>query len=631
MSERRTGGSRESAAPGRAGRMGERFDSSLHAWDHLAEVEDRSELSREWLSLLVAMIQGVRLGLVLLREEGGEGFLPAAVWPEGARGVDKLALVAHEALKEGEAVFRDGGEVQPGGCARVAQPLVTNGRAWGVVVLEVEPRSDERLRGVVRGLQASSGWLRRLDPFQEVTPGSPSDAGARVVLSSIAVLAEEEGLQAAALGLAIRLEQALACERVSVGMMRKGHVRVMAVSSNPDLAQEALLMRFIEGAMEEACDQDTTVQHPVPEGAPFMVTIAHRAHARAHGHGTILSAPLERNGELVGAITLERREGRAFSEEEVLTVDAIAALAGPQLELARRDEASMGAKLGGRVRSATRSLLGPRKRRQGLVLVALLVGLIFAALKQTDHRVTSDVYLEAQRQLLLATPVRGYVLEAPARAGDVVKKGQLLYRLDGTDLRLERDRLVGEEAQARKRHLKAMASGVSADVRILAAQLAQVRAEVELAEELLGRVSVYAPMDGVVVSGDLSQSIGSPLDRGQVVYSIAPLDDFRVVFQVSDADIDECAVGQHGHIVLSAMPEREWEVRLERVTPVSISEEGRPHFRVEASLLGGTPRGVLRPGMEGVGKVDVGRRSLLWTWTHSVVDRFRLFWWRWTP
>ena len=79
MSERRTGGSRGSAAPGRAGRMGERFDSSLHAWDHLAEVEDRSELSRECLSLLVAMIQGVRLGLVLLREEGGEGFLPAAV------------------------------------------------------------------------------------------------------------------------------------------------------------------------------------------------------------------------------------------------------------------------------------------------------------------------------------------------------------------------------------------------------------------------------------------------------------------------------------------------------------------------------------------------------------------------
>ena len=81
--------------------MGERFDSSLHAWDHLAEVEDRSELSREWLSLVVAMIRGVRLGLVLLREEGGEGSLPADVWPEAARGVDKLALVAHEALKEG--------------------------------------------------------------------------------------------------------------------------------------------------------------------------------------------------------------------------------------------------------------------------------------------------------------------------------------------------------------------------------------------------------------------------------------------------------------------------------------------------------------------------------------------------
>jgi hypothetical protein len=121
------------------------------------------------------------------------------------------------------------------------------------------------------------------------------------------------------------------------------------------------------------------------------------------------------------------------------------------------------------------------------------------------------------------------------------------------------------------------------------------------------------------------------LERGEIVYAIAPLDDFRVVLQVEDSDIDECSVGQQATIVLTALPDRELQATVEKVTPVSVSEEGITYFRVEASLGGDLPREILRPGMEGVGKVSVGKRSLLWTWTRSTVDWFRLFWWKWTP
>jgi multidrug resistance efflux pump len=256
---------------------------------------------------------------------------------------------------------------------------------------------------------------------------------------------------------------------------------------------------------------------------------------------------------------------------------------------------------------------------------------MFVGFWKTDYRVTSDVYLEPQQQLLLASPFQGYVLEAPARAGDLVAKGDLLYRLDETALALDKERLKGEEAQIEKRQLQAMAVGSSAEVRIIAGQLEQVRAQIELATEQLSRARVYAPMNGVIVSGDLTQSIGAPLERGEVVYTIAPIGDFRVVLQVSDADIDEFAVGQEGVIVLTAMPDKAFDARIEKMTPVSVSAEGMTYFRVEAAFLDGVPRELLRPGMEGVGKVSVGRRSILWTWTHRTVDWFRLFWWRWTP
>ncbi|MCH2102677.1 MAG: efflux RND transporter periplasmic adaptor subunit [Planctomycetes bacterium] len=413
--------------------------------------------------------------------------------------------------------------------------------------------------------------------------------------------------------------------------MKRRRVTAVAVSTSPQFVQKTNLVRSIESAMEEACDQETTVQHPVPEDAPFVATIAHRSHARAYGHRSILSVPFDRSGEIVGAITLERPEGHPFTETEVLAVEAVAALAGPQLDLAMREDRWIGAKVKESAVTNLRSLFGPRRRALRAILAVLIGGITFTALWQTDYRVSSDVYLEPQQQFLVSTPIQGYVLDAPVRAGDLVKEGDLLYQLDDKELRLDRDRLLGEESQASKRHLQALAGGSSADVRILAAQLEQLRAQIELAEEQLSRVRILSPMDGVVVSGDLSQSIGAPLERGEIVYTVAPLEDFRVVLQVEDADIDECAVGQSATIVLASSPSQELAARVDKITPVSISEEGITYFRVEASLEAGDLAAFLRPGMEGVGKISVGERSLLWTWAHSTVDWFRLFWWKWTP
>ena len=62
---------------------------------------------------------------------------------------------------------------------------------------------------------------------------------------------------------------------------------------------------------------------------------------------------------------------------------------------------------------------------------------------------------------------------------------------------------------------------------------------------------------------------------------------------------------------------------------MATAEDGRNFFRVEARLEGPTP--ALRPGMEGVAKIEVGERRLIWIWTHSLVDWLRLWIWNWLP
>ena len=76
------------------------------------------------------------------------------------------------------------------------------------------------------------------------------------------------------------------------------------------------------------------------------------------------------------------------------------------------------------------------------------------------------------------------------------------------------------------------------------------------------------------------------------------------------------------------LPDRRLPFHIERITPISTQAEGRNLFTVEAQL-DDTPD-LLRPGMDGVGKIDIGERRLIWIWTHRLTDWLRLWAWSWS-
>ena len=59
---------------------------------------------------------------------------------------------------------------------------------------------------------------------------------------------------------------------------------------------------------------------------------------------------------------------------------------------------------------------------------------------------------------------------------------------------------------------------------VFAAQINQAEAQLALAEEKLARATLVAPFDGIVVSGDLSQQLGTPVEQGKLLFEIAPLE-----------------------------------------------------------------------------------------------------------
>jgi hypothetical protein len=131
------------------------------------------------------------------------------------------------------------------------------------------------------------------------------------------------------------------------------------------------------------------------------------------------------------------------------------------------------------------------------------------------------------------------------------------------------------------------------------------------------------------VSGDLSQQLGAPVERGAVLFEIAPLSEFRLVLKADERDIAHLQPGQRGTLLLAAFPDAPLGFEVTQITPVSTPRDGRNYFRVEAKLDRTDPR--MRPNMEGVGKVDIDRRRYLWIWTRQAVDALRLLAWSWLP
>jgi len=148
-------------------------------------------------------------------------------------------------------------------------------------------------------------------------------------------------------------------------------------------------------------------------------------------------------------------------------------------------------------------------------------------------------------------------------------------------------------------------------------------------DQQIARVELRAPIDGVIVRGDLSQMIGAPVQRGDVLFEIAPLDDYRVILKVDERDIEAVRPGQDGELILSSLSALTLPIRVTKLTPVSVSEEGHNFFRVEAAFQEGSP--AIRPGMQGYGKIEIGPRNVtaiasarLLQWLRMTLWRFQL-------
>jgi RND family efflux transporter MFP subunit len=607
--------------------------SSGEAWARFAQAQSPEEFCASWLVIQCEAVAGVSDGVVLLQAPGSSEFVPVAFYPEAPRDRTHLAEVSERALKEGrgvvlprEAAAGEAPSQQPR--YQLGYPIRVDGDLRGAVGLEMDWRAEPQLQAAMRELQWGSGWLEVL-LRRHADPAEAAQLRLRLALELVGTLLGQRSLRDSAAAFATEVATRLGCDRVALGILKGRRVKLCAVSHSAQFDERANLLRAIQAAMEEAVDQAETVVSPPPRDNLPVVAHAHELLLRESGAGSAATLPLTSGGEVIGALSLERAAGYRFDPQTLELCEALAAVAGPIVELKRRGEENLAVHSAASAKRLWQKLAGPGYPGWKLAAGGCIAAAAFIAFATGAFRVSAELTVEGSVQRAITAPFNGYVKEAPMRAGDIVRAGQEIGRFDDRDLQLERIKLSSQREQLNRQHREALAKHERAQTEILGAQLEQTRAQLALVEEQLARAVMLAPLDGVIVSGDYSQLRGTPVERGQVLFELAPLDGYRIVLRVDERDIAYVAPGQRGELAVSAMPGESFPFTVTSIVPVNLAQEGKNVFRVEARLEGDPAR--LRPGMSGIGKIHIEERKLVWIWTRTATDWLRLKLWSLLP
>ena len=221
-------------------------------------------------------------------------------------------------------------------------------------------------------------------------------------------------------------------------------------------------------------------------------------------------------------------------------------------------------------------------------------------------------------QVSVRPEVNGKIAELPVDIGDPVKKGDLLFTLDDTDLQIQRSSRQTEidgaklQLEKAKRNFervqklfsdKLISQEVFDDSRTEfdVAKNAYTRADqaLNLVDYSLTKTKIVAPFDCTVLTRPVSvgQAVSGSggFNSGTEVMTIANLNDMVIMAHINQADVTRVTAQQKVKIEVDSVPGLKMEGIVERIAPQATLKNNLKGFSARIALRKIDPRA--RPGM----------------------------------
>ncbi|MEP6764161.1 MAG: efflux RND transporter periplasmic adaptor subunit [Gemmatimonadaceae bacterium] len=215
-------------------------------------------------------------------------------------------------------------------------------------------------------------------------------------------------------------------------------------------------------------------------------------------------------------------------------------------------------------------------------------------------RVNTTGLIRSDAVVKLSAEVGGVVLQTPVRAGSIVKKGDVIIKLDPYPFELAVREAQSKLEEAQQRFQEAFVPeslvtgrGPTAEQRRvfgIKAGLAGVRLVLERAQSDQAKAVVVSPIDGTMDAVFVSP--GERLSSGQPIGTVVDTRNLRVEAQVLEHDLALLHAGGEAFVTSAGAPGKEMHGRIEAILPLvdSATRAGRAVVRLPSG-------GQLRPGM----------------------------------
>lgn len=557
--------------------------------------------------------------IVLLEADLG-GQLIAHTWRDEEKDPDTWQAPAETFLTD---VRRDGeprvcqlGSSKVDACL-VAMPLLDDeGDVLGAFALVTHTPAIREVAASIRTL-AMLASLQGRKQAEQAAPARKGPSGK--ALKRLAGFQDKHELLFAITG---SLRNKAGCDVAAIGLVNGKRVKIECVSGQEEVKRGSPALMQLEGAMEECLDLNELVLVQREGGSPSP-PLLHRAASESAGDAPIASFPVRQGEDVIAIVTLRRPKEEPFIQDEL---DAFAELVQPYLEgleLVDRASRSVAKHVAASTKESTRSLFARGSWGRKAIAAAVFSFVAWFAFGTTDFTIEAPCTVSATDVQHLTAPFEGRLISAPLVAGDPFRTGDILATFDATALELDASRLRADREIARLDERQALAEGDALGVSHARLQIDSLGAQLDEIEHRIEEATVRAPFDGFVLEGDLRARIGDAATQGEPLFRLARAGSLRVELAVPEGDVLHVENGFSGEFACFARPEEPGPFEVNRIFPgVDPETEG---VRVEANALDTAPW--LRPGMEGVARVDVGSRKVWWVATRKLVNSMHLRFW----
>ena len=212
---------------------------------------------------------------------------------------------------------------------------------------------------------------------------------------------------------------------------------------------------------------------------------------------------------------------------------------------------------------------------------------------QANAVLTASGYVVAQRKAAVASKATGRLEYLGVVEGDRVKKGQVLARLEDTDMKAsldqaranlrlyEADLKDAEQWLARQKTLLDKGVSMQSDYDAAEARYQRTLASIGVAKAMvvgaevaLENTLVRAPFDGTVLTknadvGEMVAPMAASVSSRSAVVTLADMSSLQVEADVSESNIERITLGQPCEITLDAYPEVRYEASVAKIVPTA--------------------------------------------------------------